>query len=247
MNPVSLKEAEKLSADIVKNITNLKKTEIVLCPPFLYLEKLKKSSKKVFFGAQNAFAPEVGAFTGEISAKMLVNLGLKYVILGHSERRNSLFTGGESNSDVNKKVKAVLANGAVPIVCIGESARDGEHEYLNFVKTQLLESLEGVSKTALSGIIIAYEPVWAIGTNANRSATPAEFLEMVIFIRKILSDKFGTKNIEGMRIVYGGSVHPDNALLFLEEGKADGFLVGRDSIDAKKFTEIIKIAEYARN
>lgn len=178
---------------------------------------------------------------------MLANLGLKYVILGHSERRNSLFTGGESNADINKKVKAVLANGGTPILCIGESVRDGEHEYLNFIKTQLLESLESISKTAISSVIVAYEPVWAIGANANRSATPAEFLEMVIFIRKILSDKFGPKNIEDMRIVYGGSVHPDNALLFLEEGKADGFLVGRDSLDAKKFTEIIKIAEYARN
>lgn len=246
MNPISLKEAEKLLTEIKKNITKVNKVDIVLCPPFLYLEKLKKNFKKISLGAQNAFAPSMGAFTGEISAEMLANIGVSYVILGHSERRDSLYTGGESNADINKKIKSVFSAGLIPILCVGERARDEEHEYLNFVKTQLLESLDGISKNLISKIIVAYEPVWAIGANATRSATPAEFLEMTIFIRKVLSDKFGAKNIESVRIIYGGSVHPENALFFLEDGKADGFLTGRDSLDAKKFAEIIKTSEYAR-
>ena len=239
MNPVNKKEAEKLYKDISKTVLNIKKTEILACPPFIYLENLKKISKKILLGAQDAFYEESGAFTGEVSAKMLFNLGVKYVILGHSERRAK----GENNSDINKKIKAVLSLGIIPIFCFGEPGRDENHEYLNFIKLQIEEGLNGVSKNIISKIIFAYEPVWAIGKSAVREATPEEFLEMNIFIKKILSDKFGAKTIEGIRIIYGGSAHPENVLGFLKEGQAQGFLLGRDSLDAKKFLQIIQIAE----
>lgn len=243
MNPLSLKQAENLFRSILKAIPYKLKANVVICPPALYLEKLKKFSKRIALGAQNAFYEENGAYTGEISAEMLYNIGAKYVILGHSERRNPPTGGGENNLDINKKIKASLVAGLVPIVCIGEKERDKSHEYLNFIKKQVEECLKGVAKNSISKIIVAYEPIWAIGKGAVREASPEEFREMKIFIRKILSDKFGIKSIGKTRVIYGGSVNPQNALDFLKDGKADGFLVGRDSLDAKKFREIIKICE----
>ena len=238
MNPVSLKEAEKLFNNVSKSILGVKKTEVVICPPFLYLGEFKKL-KKISLGAQNAFWEEKGAFTGEVSSEMLSNLGIKYVILGHSERRALL---GEGNVEINKKVKAAISAGLIPILCVGEHTRDENHEYLNFIKIQIEECLNGVSKNFISKVIIAYEPVWAIGHGAH-PATVEEFREMNIFIRKILSDKFGVKTVESMRIIYGGSVDEKNAEDFINGGKADGFLVGRASLDPKKFSNIVRIAE----
>lgn len=239
MHPLTLKEGEKLFADIAKQVQAFKKTDIVICPPFLYIEKLKKISKKIYLGAQNGCPGDVGAFTGEISLGMLSTLGVTYAIFGHSERRML----GESNTDVNKKIKSALSFKITPILCVGENTRDENHEYLSFIKTQIEECLQGLTKISLSQVIIAYEPVWAIGKDATRVATPAEFLEISIFIKKILSDKFGKLATQAMRIIYGGSVHPENAASFLVEGRADGFLPGRDSLNAKKFLEIIKITE----
>ncbi len=242
MNPLTLKEAEKLFGILARTVL-ARKTEVVICPPILYFNNLKKITKKISLGAQDAFYEEKGAYTGEISAGMLVNMGAKYVILGHSERR----VMGESNMDVNKKIKASLTAGLIPILCVGEKERDENHGYLNIVKMQIEECLAGIVKSSVSKIVIAYEPVWAIGKNAIREASPEEYREMSIFFRKILSDKFGSKMIEDVRIIYGGSVHPENAESFLKEGGADGFLVGRDSLDAKKFGEIIKICEALKN
>ena len=239
MNPLTFKEAEKLFNDIRKSVSYIKKTEIVICPPFLYLEKLKKISRKINFGAQDAFWGNIGAFTGEVSAEMLYNAGIKYVILGHSERRAL----GETNALVNKKIKASLSAGLVPILCVGENIRDASHSYFNLVKTQLEECLDGIKKPLTSKIIVAYEPVWAISSTANRKdATSADLREMSIFIRKILSDKFGAE-ASRVKIIYGGSVNEKDALEFLKDGGVDGLLSGRASLDAKKFTEIIKIAE----
>ena len=245
MNPLTLKEAEKLFSTVSKFVFDVKKTEIVICPPFLYLEKIKsenKRNKKIFLGGQDAFFEEVGAYTGEISAQMLYDIGARYVIVGHSERRNPQIGKGETNIDVNKKIKASISAGLTPILCIGETIRDPEHGYLNFVKTQIEECLNGVPKNSISKIIVAYEPVWAIGKGAI-PATPAEFHEMKIFIRKILSDKFGVKEIPNVRIIYGGSVDEKNTLDFIKEGVADGFLPGRASLNAIKFSKIIKICE----
>jgi triosephosphate isomerase len=239
MNPKSLKEAEKLFTTIAKSITRIKKTEIVICPPFLYLEKLKKFSRKISLGAQNAFWDDVGPFTGEISGDMLYGVGVKYVILGHSERR----TLGESSAEVNKKIKSALSVGLRPILCVGENVRDESHSYFNLVKTQLEVCLAGISKNLVPKVIIAYEPVWALSTTPNRkNATPADSLEMVIFIRKILADKFNGE-VANVRIIYGGSANERDAEDFLRNGGVDGLLPGRASLDAKKFVEIIKIAE----
>ncbi len=239
MNPLTPKEAEKLFSGVAKLVSKIKKIEVVACPPALYIDKLKKISRKISLGAQNMFWEESGAYTGEISGEMLYNLGVKYVILGHSERRAL----GETNLEVNKKVRAALGVGLIPIFCLGEKERDENHEYLNFIKKQIEEGLVSISKDSISKIIIAYEPVWAISSTLNRkNATPDDSREMIVFIRKILSDKFG-KNALDVRIIYGGSVSSKDALGFLQEGGADGLLVGKNSLDAKKFVEIINICE----
>ena len=239
MNPLTIKEAEKSFEDIKKSVSYVRKTTIVICPPLLYLEKLKKISRKINLGAQDAFWGDVGAFTGEVSAEMLYNAGIKYVILGHSERR----TLGETNELVNKKIKGSLSAGLTPVLCVGESMRDENHSYFNLVKTQLEECLNGVKKTFASKIIIAYEPIWAISSTLNRhDATSADSREMAIFIRKVLYDKFGAE-ASRIRIIYGGSVNEKDALDFLNNGGVDGLLSGRASLNAKKFAEIVKICE----
>lgn len=249
MNPLTLKEAEKLFSDVAKNVSGVRKTEIVICPPFLYLEKLKKISKKISLGVQDAFWGDVGAFTGEVSAEMLYNIGARYAILGHSERRAMPvhLGGGENNEMVNKKIKSSLVAGLRPILCVGENERDEKHGYFNLVKRQLEECLLGVSKNSISKIIIAYEPIWAISsTPGRRDATADDSREMAVFIRKILSDKFGSEAVR-MRIIYGGSANEKDAEDFLKNGGVDGLLVGRASLDAKKFAEIVKICETLSN
>ena len=238
MNPLSEKEAETLFINTTKAVSEVKKTQVVVCVPSLYLGKLKKFARKIKLGAQNSFYEESGAFTGEISAEMLYGIGARYVILGHSERR----VMGEKNEDINKKIKSALSVGLVPILCVGEKTRDENHEYLNLIKMQVEECLKGISKILISKVIIAYEPVWAIGKDAVREATPAEFLEMKIFIKKIFSGVFGLK-VEIPSILYGGSVDEKNTEDFIKAGEADGFLVGRASLNPEKFSKIIKLIE----
>jgi triosephosphate isomerase len=242
MNPVMLKDAVRLFTEVTKNISKVKKTTIVICPPFIFLDKLKSISrrtKKILLGAQNLAKEEQGALTGEVSSLMLLSMGVWYVILGHSERRSM----GETNTDINRKIKLALASGLTPVLCVGEISRDEDHAYFNTVKSQTEECLAGVSRNLISKIIIAYEPVWALSTTKDRKdATPADSLEMVIFIRKILSDKFGSE-FGGVKILYGGKVDDKDAEGFLVNGGVDGLLVGRASLDAKKFVEIIKTCE----
>lgn len=239
MNPLSSKEAEKLFDNMAKGMPKTKKTEVVICPPFVFLERMKKISKKITLGAQDAFYGDTGAFTGEISSEMLSLVGVKYVILGHSERREL----GEKESDINKKIKSALSSQISPILCVGEKERDAEHNYFNYVKNELEEGLAGVSKNLISKIIIAYEPIWAISsTPSRRDATPEDSMEMAIFIRKIISDKFG-KDAYGTRIIYGGSVGVKNAGEFLSNGGVDGLLLGKTSLGSEKFLEVVKTCE----
>lgn len=239
MNPIASKEANTLLKNILKDLKNIKNTDVVFCPPFIYLESLKKIVKKYSLGSQDLFFEDIGAYTGEVSYKMLENLGVKYSIIGHSERRAL----GEDNIFINKKLKALSKSSIIPILCIGEKERDINHEYVNFLQNQILESTEGLNKKVLEKLIIAYEPIWAIGKDATRDATPEEFLEIKILIKKILSLKFGAKNINNIRIIYGGSVDDKNIEGFLRVGESDGFLVGRASLDSKKFLKIINYTE----
>lgn len=231
MNPVSEKEAVLLAKATDKN-------GVIISVPFVFIPAVKKVLKKAKLGAQD-IAPDIkGSMTGEVSAEMLKKLGVKYVIVGHSERRAM----GESNELVNKKIKIALKGGITPIVCVGESNRDAQMKYLSFVSHQINESFKNLSSVDFKKIIIAYEPVWAIGKDAEREATPEESQEMAIFIKKVLSDMFGGNNAKNVKILYGGSVNTKNAWQFLRYGGVDGLLVGRSSLNPKEFSEIIKIS-----
>lgn len=240
MNPHSKKEAEIIFKNISNSTKNLKNVEVIVCPPFPYLYlKEKIINKKLKLGSQDVFFEQEGPYTGEVSIKMLKNLGVEYVIIGHSERRMM----GDTNNIVNKKILITLKSKINPIFCIGENVRDANGFYLSFIKEQIEEGLKGVIKSQIKNIIIAYEPVWAIGENAKREATPSEFLEIKIFIKKIISDLYDIKTVNELRIIYGGSVHPMNASIFIKEGGALGLLVGRDSLSPNKFSEIINLAK----
>ncbi len=240
MNPLIQKEAEKLFEGVAKSVSRIKKTDVVICAPFIYLEELSEvRTSKVSLGAQDAYPGDVGAFTGEVSAEMLYELGVRYAVIGHSERRAQ----GETGQLINKKIKGALASGIRPILCVGESERDENHGYFSLMKKQLEESLVGVSRNSISKVIIAYEPIWAISSTANRrDATPEDSREMAVFIKKTLSDKYGSEGA-AVRIIYGGSVNEKDADGFLKEGGVDGVLVGKASLDAKKFTKIVMAAE----
>ncbi len=236
MNPSSLKEASFIVKDIEKKISGYKNAEIVFCPPLVYLSMLKKisRSKKSSFGAQNIFFEKEGAFTGEISGDMVKDSGGKYVILGHSESRRM----GETDEIVNKKILSAIKSKLIPIVCVGEEGRDVTHQYLQTMKEQIERTFTSIPGASFQRIIIAYEPIWSIGIHAKREAVPEESMEMVIFIKRVLSDMLG-KNFKEPLFLYGGSVHPGNARGFLEHGGVGGLLVGHDSLNVKKFLKIL--------
>ncbi len=236
MNPQSQKEAELLFKESYSLVKNIKNTQIILCPPFPFLFINKKfKSKKIMLGSQNVSNQAEGSYTGEVSPMMLKNMGVSYSIVGHGERRSL----GENNKIVNQKILNLLKFKLLPILCVGESYRDPEGKYLSFVEEQIKESLMGVSSSQMKNIMIAYEPIWAIGKNAEREATREEFMEIKIFIKKVISDIYNPKIAHSIVILYGGSVNPLNTRAFMQDGGADGLLVGRDSINPKKFGAIL--------
>ncbi len=243
MNPLTAQEADKLFKAVAKGVARTKKTSVVICPPNIYLEGLKSASRqtrKISLGAQNAFVGETGAFTGEISPEMLYEMGARYVILGHSERRAL----GENNLFINKKLKSALSASLTPILCVGEDHRDENHEYFSIVRTQIKECLAGINKSLISKIIIAYEPVWALSSTANRrDATAKDSEEMAIFIRKVISDMAGLEIANKAKIIYGGSVNEKDAEDFLRNGGVDGVLPGKASLTAEKFVKIVEVAD----
>lgn len=240
MNPTSLTEARKIFNATRIAAAKVRRSQIVICPPFVYLTAFRPpKSSKFFLGAQDVFWRSVGAHTGEISALMLKNLGVSYCIVGHSERRIL----GESSEVVSKKVKTLLKEKIVPILCVGERERDIQGSYLEFLGNQIRGSLSGIQKKEANKLIIAYEPIWAIGKTANESIDSHKLHEMVIFIRKILSQVFGREVANKIAIIYGGSVEKDNARDLMLEGRVSGFLVGHASLDATHFKEIIKLVD----
>lgn len=239
MNPQSKKEAEIIFKKISVSVKNIKNTEVIVCMPFTYLSiKEKIKNKSIKLGSQDVFYEKEGSYTGEISASMLKDFGVEYVLIGHSERR----VLGDTDEQVNKKILATLKSKMFPIFCIGERDRDTNGFYLSFIKQQIIEGLLNVPKPQMKNIVIAYEPIWAIGSSATRVATQSEFTEIRIFIKKIIADLYDVKTANSIRIIYGGSVNPLNAESFIKEGGADGLLVGRDSLNPKKFSAIINLA-----
>jgi triosephosphate isomerase (TIM) len=238
MNPSTVEEAKSIFSSIKKQAAKLRKIDIVVCPSSPHISILSKllGPKNIFLGAQNCHPKTSGAYTGGVSINQLKDLKVRYVIVGHSERRRT-----ESDEIVNEKLKTVLAAGLTPIVCIGERERDKEGQYLSFIKEQLFKTLNGISKKDLLNLIIAYEPVWAIGGRVSISGT--DMHEMAIFIRKILSDAFGADYGWHVRILYGAAVEPQNASELMQNGEIQGLLVGHASLVPEEFKEILKAVE----
>jgi triosephosphate isomerase len=234
-------EARVLVEDIIRDIDKFDDAEIVLCPPFTSLalvSEMLSPLTNIRLGAQNLHEAPFGAFTGEISAGMLRDLYVRYVIIGHSERRHYFH---EDDAMVNRKTKAALHAELRPIVCVGETLPQREaHQWKKVLETQLRQGLAGFGDEELGNIILAYEPVWAIGT--GKTASPEQAEEAHQWIRKVLADHFSPAAAERIRIQYGGSVKPENAKELLSKPDIDGALVGGASLDARAFTAIIKNA-----
>lgn len=240
MYPANMKDAKTNFIGIKKIASTLRNVQTVICPPFVYASELKKlvTGHRCTVGAQNAWIENEGAYTGEVSPAMLASLKLSHVIIGHSERRAI----GETDELVNKKVLAGVKAGLTVVLCVGEHERDTDGEYLKFIAEQIKNALHGVSKKDLTQIVIAYEPIWAIGKHALRSASTDDALEVSILIKKTLVDLYG-KDGASVTILYGGSVDAKNSWEFLLKSQVDGLLVGRASLDPKVFGEILRSAE----
>lgn len=229
--------AAALATGLVDSLPQGKDVEVGVCPPACYLHDVGAcvSGSAVGLGAQNMHFEGDGAFTGEVNAAMLGDLGCKYVILGHSERRQFF---GETDEGVSKKMHVALEAGLVPIVCVGETLEQRESNQTEaVVAEQITGSLAGLSADNLPTVVIAYEPVWAIGT--GKVATPDQAEAVHAHIRKLLTDAFGSEAAEQVRIQYGGSVKPGNAAELLAQPNIDGALVGGASLKAEDFVGII--------
>ncbi len=232
----SIREAEDLSRNIIKNGIPDDR-DVMLAPPFTHLSAVAASisGSKVFLAGQNICWEEKGAFTGEISPVMLREVGCRMAIVGHSERRQ-LF--GEDNAMINKRLKGALAHGLIPILCIGETLEEREGgTTFDVLEKQLREGLDNVEPGNGEEIVLAYEPVWAIGT--GKTATVDQAGEVHTFIRKLLAERYKKNIADSMRILYGGSVKPDNINELMAFDEIDGALVGGASLKSEVFSQII--------
>ena len=231
-------ESLDLANGLVRELKEVKEVDIAICPPFTALSEVSKAviDSNIRLGAQNMSQNGYGAHTGEIAAGMLKEFSTKYVILGHSERREYQ---RESNELIAAKAKAAHEAGLKPIVCVGEQLEERESGNTeNVVGTQVRGSLAGLTTEEMLGTVIAYEPVWAIGT--GKTATAEQAQEVHAFIRNLLADLFDADTAKAVRIQYGGSVKPDNARELMSQPDVDGALVGGASLDVRVFSELIK-------
>lgn len=231
-------EAAQLVDGLKRQLREEKEVEVVVCPPFTAILKVAEALKgsNIRYGAQDLFWEDEGAYTGEVSPKMLKDLGCSYCIIGHSERRTYF---GETNESVNKKVKAALKYEIIPIMCVGERLEERDKgKTFDVVKDHVEGGLKGLAKNNVLNIVIAYEPVWAIGT--GRNATPEQAQEVHKYIRELLKSSYGEEISSQVRIQYGGSVKPDNIRGIMNGEDVDGALVGGASLKLDDFVEIVK-------
>ena len=236
-----LTESQNLISKLTGGLSNQKlNCDVIICPPYTSLSEASTLIKNtpVKLGAQNMFFEDNGAYTGEISASMLKSVGCEYVIIGHSERR-TIFK--ETNEMINKKIKKALEHKLKVIFCVGETLEEREKSTtMQVIRSQVENGLKDISEESMAEIIIAYEPVWAIGT--GRNATPQQAQEVHKFIRDFISNKFSSQTAEDLTIQYGGSVKADNASELLSQPDVDGALVGGACLKADSFIAIIKAA-----
>lgn len=240
-NPSTLPEARRLFAAITKTIPKSKNADVVICPPAVFLSSFSVSGGKfsIFkLGIQDVFWEDAGAYTGAVGPRMARSVGASYAIIGHSERREHM---KETNEMAEAKMEASLRNGLRVVLCVGERSREGDAaEYAAFVKEEVQVGLRGVTKQSLKNVIIAYEPIWAIGS--DEADTPERTLEMALYIRKTIADLYDRTIAQTFPILYGGSANAANARAFLRDGGVDGLLVGRASLNTKEFGNIVEIA-----
>lgn len=236
MNPQTAEEALRLVKSILTQRLS-KNIELIIAPPFVYLGLVKKNcGKEIKLAAQNINWAERGAYTGEISSLMARNLGCDYVIIGHSERRHKM---GETDEMINLKLKAAFKVGLVPILAVGE--KESDDDIMKVLTQQVKSALEGIGVSEISRLIIAYEPVWAIGTGL--ADTPDHALSAALLIRKIIGNLYGSEWTADFPVLYGGSVTSENTYDFIAQSGINGALVGSASLNAQDFIKIIRAAE----
>jgi triosephosphate isomerase (TIM) len=230
-------EAVELANGLVENLSGIKDKDILICPPFMSISAVREVVKNtnIKLGAQNCSFAESGAYTGEVSPKMLIDAGCSYVIIAHSERRQYF---GEKNDIINKKIKNALQAGLKVIFCVGETLSERENnQTFKIIETQLVEGLKDIP---MDNITIAYEPVWAIGT--GKTATPEQAEEVHLFIRKKIAELYDAKTSEVVRILYGGSVTPESVAGLMKCPNVDGGLVGGASLKIESFSQLVKLS-----
>jgi len=232
-----VREARNLAGGILKKLEGFEGPEVVLCPPYLAIPAIRDvlSGSAVRLGAQDVFWKPKGAYTGEVSAAMLVDAGCTHVVVGHSERREL----GETDRMVNDKVRSALEAGLTPILCVGERLQEREKGVtFEVVERQVVQGLSGFAPEQVARIVMAYEPVWAIGT--GKTATPAQAQEVHAFIRGLVARGSGAGTADGFRVLYGGSVKPDNIRDLMAQKDLDGALVGGASLEVDSFVKIVR-------
>lgn len=238
----TLSEANSFAEEVKNQVPSKEKVESVICAPALFLQSLVEITKNtdVEIGAQNMHFEESGAFTGEISPIALQDLGVKYVIIGHSERREMF---NETDVSVNKKVLAAFKYNLLPIVCVGETLEQRENgQTMELVGNQVKAALTGLTEDQVKQTVIAYEPIWAIGT--GKSSTAEDANEVCALIRKVVAQQFSEGTAEAVRIQYGGSVKPGNIKEYMAQPDIDGALVGGASLEAQSFLQLVEAGSY---
>lgn len=239
MNPASAEDAKTIGKKTRSIAADLKRTEVVACPPFAFipLAASRTSVKNFALGAQSASVDEAGAHTGDVSAAMLKSLEVEYVIAGHSEER----AAGDTDETVSRRIGRILEAGMTAVVCVGEKVRAENGSHFDFLREQIKNTLNSVPKEKAKDVVLAYEPVWAIG--AKEAMVPEQVHEMSIFVKKVFADVFSPEAAMKAKVLYGGSVNSRNAAEIMKIGQVDGLLVGRESVNPPGFAELLKAVD----
>ena len=239
MNPASVDRAREIVIEINKKSKNFGDINLVVCPPFVYLNEISKiisSSKNIILGAQDVFVGQGVSHTGEVGISLLRAIGVKYVLVGHSERREIL----DSDDVVREKTRESLKAGLKVILCVGEKDRNEHGDHYREVARQLENAITKLPKKLIKNLTIAYEPIWAIGKPESEAIKPEQLQEMTIFLKRVLSDSLGAKEMSKVKILYGGSITKNNFKEIMEKGNVDGLLIGRESLKVSNFLDLIR-------